>query len=157
MMARWFPNAYPVEIVQAITSVIALLILFWAAYDAVKAAMGLPLTERFGARWTLAIGNVHRSFFRVLKAGVLAIAGITALFLPPPPPMFRGVMDSQEMRLGAVVVRFAIILVTFLLLADAAVERVYRQRYVRKLRNNGTDVAPPIANDRRHPPGERLS
>lgn len=157
MIARWFPNAYPVEIVQAITSVIAMVILLWAAYDAVKAAMGLPLAERFGARWTLAMGNVHRSFFRVMKSIVLSGAGISALFLPPPPLMSKALIDSQEMRLGAFVVRASIILVTFLILADAAVERVYRQRYIRKLRMNGTDVAPPIANDRRHPPGERLS
>jgi hypothetical protein len=158
MMAQWFPNAYPVEMFQAVTSIAATLILFWAAYDAVKAAIGLPAKERYGARWTLAIGNVHRAFFRLLKSVVLGMAGGAALFLPPPPPVYRALVDSPEMRLGAVVVRTAIIVVTFLMLADASVERMFRQRYIRKLRMNGDDAAPRIPNDRRHPPeGERLS
>lgn len=155
MMASWFPNAYVIEVIQAVTSVLAMLILFWAAYDAVKAAMGLPTKERFGARWTLAIGNVHRAFFRVLKSVVFAVMGLAGLFLPPPPPIYGGFMDSPEMRLGAVVVRTGIIVVTFLILVDAAVERVFRQRYVRKLRTNGDDAAPRIPNDRRHSPEER--
>jgi hypothetical protein len=157
-MAHWFPNAYPVEMFQAVTSIAATLILFWAAFDAVKAAIGLPATERNGARWTLAIGNVHRAFFRLLKSMVLTVAGITALFLPPPPPLYRELIDSPEMREGALVVRVAIIAVTLLLLMDASVERMFRQRYVRKIRMNGDDVAPRLPNDRRHPPnGERVS
>jgi len=156
-MANWFPNAYPVEMFQAVTSIAATMILVWAAYDAVKAAIGLPSKERYGARWTLAIGNVHRAFFRVLKSIVLAVAGTAALFLPPPPPLYRALVDSPEMRLGAFIVRAAIITVTFLMLADGAIERVFRQRYVRKLRMNGEDAAPRVPNDRRQPSGERAS
>lgn len=159
-LTRWFPNAYPVEFFQAFASVVATLVLFWAAFDAAKAAMGLPATERYGARWTLAIGNVHRAFFRLLQSTMLTAAGIGALFLPPPPPMYRALVDSPEMRLGALIVRTAIITVTSIMLVDASVERVFRQRYVRKLRMNGEDAAPRRPHDRRHPPtptGERVS
>lgn len=151
-MNTWFPNAYSVEVLQALTSVAAMAILLWAAYDVSKDAMGVPSKERFGARWTLAIGNVHRAFFRLTKGIVLAVAGVSGLFLPPPPPIYRALMDSPEMRLSAVIVRVAIMLVTGLLLADAFVERTYRRRYVRALRMNGNDVAPRRPNDQRVQP-----
>jgi hypothetical protein len=148
-MRSLFPNAYPVEVFQAASSIVALVILIWAAYDVVKDAMGVPQKDRLGARWTLAIGNVHRAFFRLMKAIVLAGVGISALFLPPPPPIFQAFIDSPEMRLSAFVVRMGIIVVTALMLVDAFVERAFRQRYVRTLRMNGEDTAPRVPDDRR--------
>lgn len=152
MSSSWFPNAYGVEIVQAVTSVAALIILLWAVYDVVNDAMKVPTPDRSGARWMLARGNMHRAFFRLSKAIVLAGVGMSALFLPPPPPIYAGFMDSTEMRLGAFVVRMGIVLVTALILIDGFVERMFRRRYVRALRMNGSDKAPQIPNERRHPP-----
>lgn len=152
-MAEWFPNAYGIEIAQALGSIAATLILLWTLYDAAKDASGLPPAERFGPRGAIAIGNVHRAVFRVLMSMFLAGAGLASIFLPPPPPpLYVVLVNSPEMRLGALVVRGVILAVTTILLVDGFSERMFRHRYVRSLRASGRDVAPRAESDRRRRP-----
>lgn len=127
----WFPNAYLVEVLQTLTSFAATFILIWWLYDTARDLAVQSVFDRRDRRGTIAYANMHRACFRLLKALVLAGAGIASLFLPPPPPVACGALITPELELNSMIVRGAIIAVTILILVDASVERYFRTKYAR--------------------------
>lgn len=155
-MRTIFVNAYLIEVIQCGFSIAGFFLLFWALFDVVKDAIGLPPAERWERRGTLAVGKVHEAFFLLLLGAIFAGLGIAGVLLPPPPlpePLRKALSDLPEVRLGVYVMRVGLIAGNVVLLAAALVGRIFRVRHVRRLRFDMSDAARRRINDRRSPGG----
>lgn len=115
------PHADSIEMLQAAASVVALVLLSWALYDATRDAIIVAKEPHLG---DIAIGNVLRSSARVTKAMLFAFAGVACLFLPPPPP------ETGPTSTALFITQSAIMAATGVILLDAIIERYVRQKFI---------------------------
>jgi hypothetical protein len=131
----WLPHAYWIELIQLLAAVAAVAHLLWALYDAWKDEIKRRKAKVNGPLEAVALGNVIRGIFRVTKSILFLVGGVASVLLPPPHevPLLTDGTFSDE-KIAIVIGRAVLILATVLLMADAIVERWFRQKHARALR-----------------------
>jgi hypothetical protein len=138
------------EMACALAALGAVVTLTWSLFDLQKDVVAYKVALRLTGITNeplalLARSNFMRGVFRLAMAVLFSVSGVSAVFLPPPPPH---PVDPQ-LRSAIEISRIVLLIATGTIILDALMERFHRQQILRSLEDARELASKSVAGGRR--------
>jgi hypothetical protein len=139
-----FAHATPVEGAFAVLAFVATLFSIYALRDATIDSSLLTAAKVDGSRRLVADNNIRQEGLRLVIAGVMLLAGVSFLFLEPPPPEYWYLPQSLVGLIAWILVTAILILASWF---DKSVRRKLQRSSPIDVQTSSKTVAAPESND----------